>query len=166
MQDEAAKDAVVKELVSRGLKYEDAKLPPELSIVGKMPNQPIEMKAIIAEKFGRALAKIGLNYLAHQCGARIALMAQFNTVRECVRREIALPLGSWRSEGVFRQGAKPGHVLILTWDPSAVVVRIAFHSWIIYRVVLARGGFIVQPPVQARGHFYNLSTMTVESHRL
>jgi hypothetical protein len=166
MQDEAAKDAVVKELVSRGLKYEDAELPPELSIVGKMPKQRIEAKAIIAEKFGRALAKIGLNYLAHQCGARIALMAQFSTVRECVRREITLPPGSWRSEGVLREGAKPGHVLILTWDPAGVVVRIAFHSWIIYPVVLAQGGFIIQPPIQARGHFYNLSTMTVEPYRL
>jgi len=73
-----------------------------------------------------------------------------------------LPLGSWASEVVFREGVKPGHILMLTWDAAAVVVRIAFHSWIVYRVVLAQGGFIIKPPVQARGHFYNLSAMTVE----
>jgi len=35
----------------------------------------------------------------------------------------------------------------------------------IYRVVLAQGGFIIHPPPQARGHFYNLSTKTVEPYR-
>jgi hypothetical protein len=83
-----------------------------------------------------------------------------------VRREITLPPGSWGSEAVFGKGVKPGHILILTWDPTGVVVRISFHSWIMYRVVLAQDDFIIQPPVQARGHFYNLSTMTVEPHRL
>lgn len=163
--DEAGKDAVVKELVARGLKYEDAELPPELAIQGKLPNQWIETKGIIQAKFGRALAKIGLNYLASQCGSGIALMPQFNTVRECVRQEKTLPLRSWKSEGVFREGTQPGHILLLMWDAAGVVVRIAFHSWIVYQVVLAQGGFIVQPPVQVRGHFYNLATMTVEPYR-
>src|SRR5712664_538431 len=109
MQDEAHKDAVVKELVARGLKYEDVEVPPELRITVKMPVQRIENRAILAEKFGRALAKIALNYVASQCGAAIALMPQFDTVRECVRWERTLPPGSWRSEAMFRKGVKPGH---------------------------------------------------------
>ena len=36
---------------------------------------------------------------------------------------------------------------------------------ILYRVVLAQGGFTIHPPPQARGHFYNLSTKTVEPYR-
>ena len=92
-------------------------------------------------------------------------MPQFNTVRDYVRWEKTLPLGSWASEVGFPGGVKRGHILMLTWDATGVVVRIAFHSWIIYKVVLAQGGFIIQPPVQARGHFYNLSTRTVEPFR-
>ena len=160
------KEAVVKELTARGLKYEYAQTPPELSFVGKMLNQRIEARTIIADKFGRALAKIGLNYLAHEFGAATALMTQFNTVRECLRWDKLLPLGSWRSEVGFSGAVKRGHILILTWDSTGVEVRISFHSWILYRVVLAKGGFIIKPPAQARGHFYNLSTMTVEPYRL
>jgi hypothetical protein len=46
------------------------------------------------------------------------------------------------------------------------VARIAFHNSIIYRVVLAEGGLIIQPPPQARGHFFKLSTKTVEPHQV
>jgi len=158
------KEAVLKDLTALGLQYEDTKTPP-VSQVGKMPNQRIEGRAIIAEKFGRALAKIGLNYLASQYSAHTALMAQFNTVRDCVRKEIALPVGSWASEAVLPSTWKRGHTLALTWDAEAVVVRIAFHSWIVYRVLLAKGGFIIKTPPQAKGHFYDLATMSVEPLR-
>jgi hypothetical protein len=125
-----------------------------------------ESAALLMQTFGRAIAKIGMNYLASQHGSTIARMAAFDDIRKYIRHAKPLPVGTWWSKPVPPGVERRWHWIVVMWDSTCrrVVAEVCFFGAYRYRVVLAAGGgFLLDPPFPPRGHRYNLTTMKVDA---
>lgn len=120
--------------------------------------------AVLTQTFGRAIAKIGMNYLASQHGPAVAKMEAFDEVRKYIRCAKPMPRGTWWSEPSAPRVRRRLHGLALFWDSDhrRLVAEVCFFGIYRYHVVLAEGGILMNPPFGPRGHRYNLTTMTVE----
>jgi len=162
---------VLKKLEEIGCKIIEESVPDSLKIPPGGIREYIETKALLGDEFGRAIAKIGLNYLASQYGVSTALLPQFDTVRRCVFEKRSLPRGGWVSGNypIIRDAADVGargHILALDWQPKlgAVIFRISLYTQeSTYGVRLSYGAFNLSPAIEGRAHFYNLATKKVES---
>jgi HNH endonuclease len=156
-------DGMLGTLSGLGLKIDDAR---ETAPAGSRGVHRTETSALLTQMFGRAIAKIGMNYLASQHGAAVARMAAFDAVRRYIRFADPMPRGTWWPEAVPRGFDHRQHVLVLYWESARrrAVVDVCFFGTYRDRVVLAEGGgFLMNPPFEPRGHRYNLVTMTVEA---
>ena len=148
-----------------------AMVPPGMSISDVVQTRPagwqgierVETRGLLGMKFGRAITKIVLNYLAHEYGAATALMVQFSEARRFARHGARLDERRlWTMMETSGGDTGPvGHRISIEWDRrgGSVAAEITFHQWARYRVALG-SGFIVLPQ-QDRCHFFDLSTMTV-----
>ena len=132
-------------------------------VAGPRSEEEFQIHAQLGMKFGRAITKITLNYVAHQYGAATALMAQFNKARRFVR--YGAGVDEQRMWEVVTTGGVDtgpvGHRISIEWDRrgSSVAGEITFHRWARYRVALG-SGFLVLPP-RGSCHFFDLTNMTV-----
>jgi hypothetical protein len=131
------------------------------------PRPPVikaQTRAYLGSEAARAFAKIGLNYLAHQCGMSMALRPEFNATRRFIRFGVVPP---WR---VLTPNRRPpvvngsivrnAHVVSVYYErrDQSVRAEVSLHSTPGFSVALAVGGFIM-PPQLSRAHLFDLSTM-------
>jgi hypothetical protein len=120
----------------------------------------VESRVLMEHRFARAIAKIAFNYLASQIGSGIARMPQFDVVRRYIRYD-ERPLGRlWAVDPTPTLRGLPhtdGHVIGVAFDPEErkVAALLSFHCATQYRVLLAEGGFVLNP-FTARHHFFDL----------
>lgn len=152
---------VLAELKARGLEVSEVV---ETRRAGWKQTVRVETVARLAMPFGRAIAKIALNYLTHEYGPATTLMAGFETARRFVRhggRPEERRIWNPRSP---RAGTWPlGHSISIEWDrnrtPSTAIATVSFHHTSWYTVTL--GSLLVAPGAD-RAHLFNLKTMTVQ----
>lgn len=131
---------------------------------GVKGRQYVESVATLSQTFGRAIAKIGMNYVASQHGSAVALMSHFDAIRKYIRYVKPMPRGTWGSQPV-PPGTEPGdHILAVSWDAfrRRIHADVCFYGRYRYRVALADPGYVVSPSFEARGHRYVFRSMTVE----
>jgi hypothetical protein len=137
----------------------------------------IEVVCRVGENFGRALAKIAMNYIAAQFGPEMARRPGFSAARKFVHHNAKFPGGPmWggvASEGHFIQTPHDRcHVVGAATMSGQVVAEIGFAGapmrWQVALTTdapgiaaILRDGHKV-PLVGAGAHFYNLDTMTVD----
>jgi hypothetical protein len=120
-----------------------------------------ETQALLGMQFGRAITKIGLNYLAHQYGPAIARMPAFNNARRFVRwggdpKEERI----WsRLEHSFDDSAPLGHRVSLHQQNTRVFADISLHNTEPYQIALTTSLRVILAGGE-RAHFFDLSSMT------
>jgi hypothetical protein len=122
---------------------------------------PTQINGLFDEMSARAVAKVAMNYLAHQ-QPQIARMEQTTAIRRFVR----FGEGDWRDFVVVKTAsglgnAPPGtqillHSLSATWEPRSqkIVGHVSLLDWNKYVVNLA-GGFLIEPTHVASGHAFD-----------
>lgn len=103
----------------------------------------VQVDPILDEIIFRAVGKIALNFLAYIKGEDFALRADFDLIRDYVRRGVrpsnALVTVSKALEGADAVcGGADGHRLLIDWDArgSGIVCLISLFNHLTYRVVL------------------------------
>jgi hypothetical protein len=157
-------DTVLAELRKLGAQHSDRH---EGRPAGHLGEERFETKALLGDKFGRCIAKIGLNYLACQYGSTTARMPQFDTIRRFIRYSETPPERVWSVDAQPIIGNLPnpqGHILTIGWqaETKTVLAQVSFHGMARYQVKLAVGGFIVEP-FKGKGHFFDLSSREIVS---
>jgi hypothetical protein len=136
------------------------------------PSEEVELviAARVDASIARAIAKIGMNYLAYVAGASFALRSDFDGVRSFVCDGV----GDWR--GFVEYSDTPilyndseelrhtdGHLIVLEWEPGSrdrLRCRVSLFNDFTYAVRLCEGFRGVWRDL-ASGHFYGLRSHTV-----
>jgi hypothetical protein len=126
----------------------------------------VETSAQLGMTFGRAITKISLNYLAHEYGGGVAMMAAFNTARRFARYG-----GKREEERIWDrlsslQGERPlGHYVEIRWDRrnAQAIAEVSFHNAARYLIRLGTELLVV--PTNDRAHFFDLASMTARRVR-
>lgn len=123
--------------------------------------------AKISDPEFRAVSKIGLNYLTHVAGARIALLPQFNPVRRYIRygehpggRPVWISQMSLEVVKVGEVEASQGHYLAVEALPGRVVAQVSLFSEIRYIVSLSDIGFELEVELK-KAHFFDIDSRTI-----
>jgi hypothetical protein len=155
-------ESVLAELRRSGAQHSDIQ---ETRPAGRLGVERFESKAVLGDKFGRCIAKIGLNYLAFHYGPATARMQQFDMVRRFIRYGETPPDRIWTADTQPIIGNLPnvqGHILTIGWqaETRTVLAQVSFHGTARYQVKLAVGGFILEP-FKGKGHFFNPSSLEI-----
>ena len=114
----------------------------------------------------RAVAKIACNYLAYQYPA-IAQMEQLAVVRRYIRYDDPHdiePVSLSRKPlvvGATEKQVPIAHAVAVEWKNGHIVGDVTLFFRFRYRVLLADGGFLVEPTMVRSGHIFNLSTREI-----
>jgi len=107
----------------------------------------------------RALAKVALNYIAHQFGRDVALEARFDAIRNLVMNA-TVPASPYYSideepliDGDKQDGKRVlGHAIVVVQHGNEVEVIVSLYNRFRHRFVLANSPGTTLPP---RGHFFD-----------
>lgn len=113
----------------------------------------------------RALAKVALNYVAHEFGRDVALEARFDSTRDLVMNGTApsYPYYSIDEEPIFegdKQDGKRvlGHAIVMVQHGDEVEVVVSLYNRFRHRFVLANTPGTPLPP---RGHFFDTTNRRI-----
>jgi hypothetical protein len=125
----------------------------------------IETRHDMGPAFFRAIAKIGLNYVASQFGAEVAAHPAFELVRRYVVHG-EKSFNGWYTaykKPPFDMGGRLGHFVGVFWSrkDACLMTRISFHGERCYQMRLSDGPLPNGPQMQS-AHFFDLNTMAVE----
>lgn len=108
----------------------------------------------------RALAKIAYNYLAYHY-RRISMMEQFEEVRRYIRFDeipskplVSLAPGDFLA-GLPKEQVPVAHGVGVSWKAGQVIGQVTLFFGFHHRVVLADGGFLIEPSAVAKGHLFD-----------
>lgn len=126
----------------------------------------IRLSGSIDRTLRRAVAKITFNYLAFHYPA-IATMEQFSTLRRYVRYDEILgadpvtlssqPLVA----GTTAEQAPCAHAVAVEHKNGLILGHVTLFFRFRYHVVLADGGFLVEPTIVNRGHIFNVDSLEI-----
>ncbi len=104
------------------------------------------VEGTIDQTIMRAVAKIGLNYLAYWLGSEFVLQESFNPIREFIltgKRNGDLLVRavdkSILADEMSSSRRRLGHIVTVNWagDKASILAQVSFFNWITYQIILA-----------------------------
>jgi len=154
-------------LMERG--FNEVEIPPESEEVFAKPYSSVEISVsgVFDNVIARAVAKIAMNYLAHEYPS-IARMAACQPVRRFIRygeghwQQFVAMTNDRMLKNVPADVQLFAHSVAATWErnPGRLLGQVSLYNWVQYKVLLA-DTFLVQPDFVRSGHLFEPSNQVV-----
>jgi len=128
-----------------------------------------EIEATIDDIISRSMAKIGFNYFTYWQGFDFVMHADFNPIRNYIRRgeRVMYPLVRPSNDPIL--GDEPcvgrrrlGHIITVNYakDGKSIVAQVSLCNWIKYSICVAKG-FSGERRDIKKGHFFNVANQEI-----